>query len=329
MRNDKLRLRVSEEFDGLRLDIFCSRRVADRTRSYFTKLAAAGNILLDGEPAKPSHKVKAGMSVTVLLTAPPPLQAKPEKIDLDIVYEDERIIVIDKRAGMVVHPAAGNYEGTLVSALLYHFGELARKREDQIRPGIVHRLDKDTSGLIVAARDGASLAFLQARLKERVVKRTYLALLWGNIENSDGVIDLPIGRNERDRKKMSVYARYGREATTMYEVEERFGLATLARITLKTGRTHQIRVHMSHFGHPVVGDPTYRGRSHYLRRLSKSERITGTSLLGILSRQALHATELQLPHPDDGRIMNFTSPLPEDMKTAVEFLRSNPLSGGR
>lgn len=320
MANQILKLNVPEDLQGLRLDIFCSRKVSDRTRSYFTKLAAAGHILADGVPAKPSVKVKAGMKITVELAPPPSIEARAENIDLDIVYEDNRIAVINKPAGMVVHPAAGNYEGTLVNALLYHFGKPSGTNIDPIRPGLVHRLDKDTSGLLVVAKDEIALAFLQSELKQRNIKRVYRALVWGDLDSDSGVIDLPIGRSERDRKKMSVYPRRGREAVTDYFVEQRWGIASLIRLQLQTGRTHQIRVHISYFGHPVVGDADYGGRTTYLRRLSKKDKINGTGLLGIMKRQALHAVELELPHPADGRIMNFKSELPHDIKSALNFL---------
>jgi len=318
---NKLRLNVTEELQGLRLDIFCSRKVSDRTRSYFTKLASSGHISVDGIAVKPSFKVRTGMRVVVELVAPPPIEARPENIAIEVVYEDRRIIIVNKPPGMVVHPAAGNYEGTLVNALLYHFGKPSGENIDLIRPGLVHRLDKDTSGLLVVAKDELALSFLQAELKERRIKRIYRALVWGDIGSDSGTIKLPVGRSERDRKKMTVYPRHGREAITHYEVEERFKLATLARLRLQTGRTHQIRVHMSYFGNPLIGDPEYGGRSTYVRRLSRDDRLRAAELLGILQRQALHAVELELPHPDDGRMINFRSELPEDMKSALKYLR--------
>ena len=278
--------------------------------------------MVDGKIAKPSLKVKRGMQVEIELTAPPPMEARPEDIPLDIIYEDNRIAVVDKSAGMVVHPAAGNYEGTLVNALIHHFGETIGKQYDPVRPGLVHRLDKDTSGLLVIAKDERGLAFLQRELKERRIKRHYKAICWGNLEPDRGTIDLPIGRSDRDRKKMVVFPRIGRDAITHYEVLERSGLADLVLLKLETGRTHQIRVHLSHFGHPVTGDPTYGGRSKYIKRLHGMNRQVATRLLSILSRQALHAFRLEFPHPDDGRIVEFESELPEDIFEALEYLRS-------
>lgn len=321
MTPQKLRLIVPEELSGERLDIFCARKVTDRTRSYFTKLASAGHVRVDGKPAKPSLKVKSGMKIEIEIVAPPPLEAAAEDIPLDIVYEDSRILVINKSPGMVVHPAAGNYEGTLVNAVLFHLGGEARGEMDPARLGLVHRLDKDTSGLLVVAKDERALAFLQRKLKEREMGRHYMALVWGNIEPGTGKIDLPIGRSERDRKIMMVNPRVGRPAVTHYRVEERFGLADLLALKLETGRTHQIRVHLSHYGHPVIGNPAYGGRSKYLRRFDHKKQMAATPLLGILERQALHAFRLELPHPEDERPMTFESNLPDDFVAALNYLR--------
>jgi 23S rRNA pseudouridine1911/1915/1917 synthase len=277
---------------------------------------------VDGKTARPSLKVKKGMQVEIELIEPPPLEAKPEDIPLDIIYEDNRVAVVDKPAGMVVHPAAGNYEGTLVNALMHHFSETIGRQYDPVRPGLVHRLDKDTSGLLVIAKDERGLAFLQRELKVRRIERHYKAICWGNLEPNRGTIDLPIGRSDRDRKKMIVYPRVGREAVTHYEVLESFELADLVLLKLETGRTHQIRVHLSHYGHPIAGDPTYSGRSKYIRRLQGTNRQAATRLMGILSRQALHAFRLEFPHPDDGRMLGFESELPEDISEALEYLRS-------
>lgn len=321
MNGNKLKLRVPENLEGLRLDIFCARKVTDRTRSYFTRLASAGHISVDGRPAKASFNVKRGMQVEIEIVEPPPIEAGPENIPLDVIFEDERVVVINKPAGMVVHPAAGNYEGTLVNALLYHFGQSIGGQPDKIRPGLVHRLDKDTSGLLVVAKDQMALAYLQRELKERRIKRQYTAICWGRLDPPEGTADLPIGRSERDRKTMVVNPRVGREAITHYEVAESFGLADLVFLKLETGRTHQIRVHLSYLGHPLVGDPSYGGRAKYIKRLDGKDLRIATELLGILGRQALHATRLEFPHPDDGRPARFESDLPADMLAAVERLR--------
>lgn len=321
MSGKNLKLRVPEDLEGLRLDIFCARKVSDRSRSYFTKLASAGHIMVDGRQAKASLNVKRGMQVEVKLVEPPPIEAKPEEIPLNVIYEDSRLAVINKPPGMVVHPAAGNYEGTLVNALLYHFGKAIGGQPDRIRPGLVHRLDKDTSGLLVVAKDLMALAFLQQELKERRIKRQYTAICWGRLDPHRGTVDLPIGRSERDRKKMTVNPRVGREALTHYEVVEKFGIAAIVSLRLQTGRTHQIRVHLSHLGHPLVGDPVYGGRAQYLKRFDGSERREAAGLLSILGRQALHASRLEFPHPQNGRIVEFECGLPADMLEALEYLR--------
>jgi 23S rRNA pseudouridine1911/1915/1917 synthase len=320
--NHILKLSVPADCEGLRLDIFCARKVEDRTRSYFTKLASSGHITVDGKPAKASFNVKKGMSVEVEMVSPPPIEAAPENIPVEVVYEDSRIIIVNKTAGMVVHPAAGNYAGTLVNALLYYFGRSQAEEMDSTRLGLVHRLDKDTSGLLVVAKDERALAYLQNQLKNRKIKRVYSALVWGNMEPDNGTIDLPIGRSERDRKIMRVNPKHGREAITHYEVMERFKGCDLVRIRLETGRTHQIRVHLSYYGHPVAGDPIYGGRSKYLKRLGKNEVTLLSPLMGLLKRQALHASELSLPHPDDEKEKTFKSDLPEDIEKAVSFLRN-------
>jgi 23S rRNA pseudouridine1911/1915/1917 synthase len=317
-----LKLSVPADCDGERLDIFCSRKIEDRTRSYFTKLASSGHIRVNGKPSKASLKVRQDMLVEIELVSPPPIEAEPEDIPVEVIYEDQRIIVINKSPGMVVHPAAGNYEGTLVNALLHYFGGKKSEIIDPVRLGLVHRLDKDTSGLLAVAKDEQALSFLQNHLKERNIKRTYKALIWGNIEPSRGTIDLPVGRSEKDRKKMQVNPRYGRDAVTHYEVIERFSGCDLVSVGLETGRTHQIRVHLSYYGHPVVGDPTYNGRSKYLKRLGKNEVTRLSPLMGILERQALHASELTLPHPDDGEERSFSCELPDDIARAITFLRN-------
>ena len=240
MATHKLRLIVPDELAGERLDIFCSRKVSDRTRSYFTKLAASGHITVDNKISKPSLKVKPGMSIEIEIVPAPPIEVEPEDIPLDIVYEDNRIMVINKPAGMVVHPAAGNYEGTLVNAVLFHLGKAPVAEMDTARLGLVHRIDKDTSGLLVIAKDDQALAYLQTRLKERNIKRLYMAIVWGNMELDRGKIDLPVGRSERDRKIMMVNPRHGRNAVTHYEVLERFGLANLIQLRLETGIHEEI-----------------------------------------------------------------------------------------
>lgn len=319
MKTPILKLTVPEIERGTRLDIFCSHRVEGYSRSHFTKLATSGHITIDGKAAKASHKVKPGQVIELELVSPPPIEALPENIPLNIIYEDDYLLVLNKPADMVCHPAAGNYTGTLVNGLLYYFSRL-REFSDKIRPGLVHRLDKDTSGLLVVAKDEKTLRELQLSLKNRLIKRQYIALVWGRMPQPEGIIDLPMGRSESDRKKMKVFGAKSREATTNYEVLKSYSIAELVRLRLQTGRTHQIRVHLSYFGNPVVGDPTYGGRSKAVMKLSGPKRRLGLSLLRTINRQALHAWNLGFDHPATGEKINLTCEPPEDFQKTVELL---------
>ena len=319
MKTPILKLTVPEIERGTRLDIFCSHRVEGYSRSHFTKLATSGHITIDGKAAKASHKVKPGQVIELELVSPPPTEALPENIPLNIVYEDDYLLVINKPADMVCHPAAGNYAGTLVNGLLYYFSRL-REFSDKIRPGLVHRLDKDTSGLLVVAKDEKTLRELQLSLKNRLIKRQYIALVWGKMPQPEGIIDLPMGRSESDRKKMKVFGAKSREAMTNYEVLKSYSIAELVRLKLQTGRTHQIRVHLSYFGNPVVGDSTYGGRSKAVTKLSGPKRRLGLSLLRTINRQALHAWNLGFDHPATGEKINLTCEPPEDFQKTVELL---------
>ncbi len=314
-----LKLTVPENEAGNRLDIFCARKVFDHTRSHFTKLASGGYITLNGKQLKPSYKVKPGDQIVIEMVAPPPLEAEPEDIPLDIVYEDEYLLIVNKQAGVVCHPAAGNYDGTLINGLLYHFKGLA-DFSDKLRPGLVHRLDKDTSGLLVIAKTEQMLATLQKMMKKRTIKREYAALVWGKMPQAEGTIDLPMGRSPSDRKVMKVYGTKARDAVTHFKVIHTFNIAELLRVKLETGRTHQIRVHLSHYGNPVVGDPAYGGRSKSVTRLTGPKKQLGLSLLRTLETQALHAQKLTFMHPRKQKEMSFESNLPEDFQKAIEIL---------
>ncbi len=321
MEAPRLKLTVPAPESGNRLDVFCTHRIEGYSRSHFTKLATSGYITINGQPLKPSHKVKPGEIIIIEMAAPNPIEAQPEEIPLDIVFEDDYLLIVNKPSGMVCHPAAGNYTGTLINGLLHHFSQLSNF-SDRIRPGLVHRLDKDTSGLLVVAKDEKTLAQLQTMMKARLISREYTALVWGKIAQAEGTIDLPMGRSISDRKVMKVYGAKPREAVTHYEVIESYEIAELLKVRLQTGRTHQIRVHLSYFGNPVVGDSTYGGRSKAITRLTGPKKQLGLSLLRVLDSQALHARKLSFEHPVTKEPMSFSSDLPEDFQKAVDILEA-------
>lgn len=298
---------IDHEAASARLDVFlAAQEELDLSRAQAQKLIQNGSVTINGkEPAKAGQKLKEGDRVQVLLPEAREYQLSPETIPLSIVYEDKDLLVVDKPAGMVVHPAPGHYSGTLVNALLHHCGEELTGIGGVLRPGIVHRLDKDTSGLLVVAKTEQSHRHLVAQMKSRQVNRIYLALVKGNLAVASGVVDAPIGRHPVQRKRMAVIGS-GKEAVTHFRVLEAFPGYTLLEVRLHTGRTHQIRVHLAHIGHPVVGDPVYgRGRDN----------------LG-LERQALHAAQLSFTHPATGQGLTFVSPLPPDIRAALTKLRT-------
>ncbi len=297
-----------------RLDMFISHHEPHISRNRIQTLIHDGLALVNGKIEKPGYKIKLGDTVTLDLPERKVYEVLPENIPLFVIYEDAHLIVLNKPPGLVVHPAPGNYTGTLVNALLYHYGplpssgpgELGTERE---RAGIVHRLDKDTSGVMVAARSREALAALSAQFKSRVVQKRYLALVAGVIKKGSGTIETGIGRHVKERKKISVHTHHAREAVTLYKVKERFANATLVEVEIKTGRTHQIRVHMAHVGHPVLGDTTYGGA-----RAAKAGDIP-------VPRQMLHAESLSLLHPETGHPMTFSAPPPPDMAAVTAALR--------
>jgi len=282
----------------VRLDQHLRERYPQHSRAYLQKLIEAGDVHVNGQTAKPSHHVRAGDRIEIEFPPPRPLAAQPEAIPLSILYEDADLIVVNKPAGLVVHPAAGNREHTLVNALLHHCrGQLAGIGGVE-RPGIVHRLDKGTSGCLVVAKTDFAHQSLVAQFKSRGVTKIYRALCWGEFARRSGRVDTAIGRSDRDRKKMSSGSRRGRPSLTEYRVLKQRADFALIELTLHTGRTHQIRVHMAHVGHPVVGDTTY-GRAR------KSD-IS-------VARPLLHAYKLGFTHPRTGARMEFTAPIPDDM----------------
>jgi len=319
---------VSREFDIVvppgkereRLDRFLTRHVENATRSKVHRAIENGHVLVDGKRVKPSHKVSPGEKIHVALPKPPPQEIVPENIPLTILYEDDFLLVVNKPAGMVTHPAYGNYTGTLVNALLYHCnGQLSRISDREFtRPGIVHRLDKDTSGLMVVAKDDVTHAKLAKQFSHRTVDRAYWALVWGILRKPAGVIEASLGRSKSDRKKVAVTAE-GKPAATHYNVLKEFTFLSLVELKLLTGRTHQIRVHLHHIGHPVFGDPTYGGRKIVYQPAGSAtafkQRVQ--HLLSLINRQALHAKTLGFVHPTTGARMTFDSELPPDMQAVL------------
>ena len=286
---------------GERIDKFIADNSERISRSYAAKLCAVRCVLVEGKNADKKYKLKGGEMIEIDVPEPETVEVLPENIPLDIVYEDDDLIVVNKPQGMVVHPAAGNERGTLVNALMYHCGGSLSAINGVIRPGIVHRIDKDTSGLLVAAKNNEAHLFLSAQLKERKAVRKYIALVNGNIKEDRGTINKPIARHPNDRKKMAVVSG-GREAVTHYNVLERYGGYTLVECILETGRTHQIRVHMASIGHSIVGDPVYG---------IKKEKYK-------LNGQLLHAKTIGFVHPSTGEMMEFTSELPDYFKEVIE-----------
>jgi 23S rRNA pseudouridine1911/1915/1917 synthase len=300
-----------------RLDRFVAERL-ELSRTRVQKLLSAGRILVDGRPGKKSETLEPGAVVRVEVPPAEPVAIEPEDIPLDIVYEDEHLLVVDKRAGMVVHPAPGHRSGTLVNALLWHVPTLSGVG-GRARPGIVHRLDRDTSGLMVVAKTDRAHRKLSDALRARRVKRFYLAAAWGHIAESPLVIDAPIGRDPKDRKRMAV-VEGGRPAMTRIEVRERWERADLLHVALRTGRTHQIRVHLAHVGHPVIGDPVYG--VGWERGLGGPTRRWVDQLARKVERQFLHAAELVFEHPETGERMRFRADLPADLAAVAEWARS-------
>ena len=300
-----------------RLDRFLAEQLPELSRSQLKILIDDGRVRLGGKSVKASLRLKGGEAMTVSIPPPEPTAARPQDLPLTILYEDSRLIVVDKPAGLVVHPAAGHREGTLVNALLHHCRDLAGIG-GELRPGIVHRLDKDTSGVMVATKDDAAHQYLAAQFKVHSITRRYLALIHGLPTAAAGTIELPIGRHPVQRKKMSTQSRAGRRAVTHWRVLRRYaadGLA-LVELTLETGRTHQIRVHLSESRMPVVGDPVYGG-SQRGKALADPEL---RAMVRALGRQALHARLLGFIHPESGAYLEVQSPLPADMADLVAYL---------
>ena len=290
---------------GTRIDAWLSANIPDLTRNAAQRLLTEGMVLVNGKPPKKNYKVSAGDTVTVTIPEAAEVPLVPQNIPLDIVYEDEDVVVVNKPRGMVVHPAPGHPDGTLVNALMYHCGDSLSGVGGEKRPGNVHRIDKDTSGLLIVAKNDAAHLALSAQLSDRSLSRVYRAVVTGNLKQDSGTVDAPIGRHPNDRKKMAVTHQNSRNAVTHWSVLERYRGYTHVRCKLETGRTHQIRVHMAHIGHPLLGDEVY-GHA----------KLPEKGLIG----QCLHAKELQFIHPRTGEAIHLDTELPDYFKDVLTRL---------
>ncbi|KAF0133518.1 MAG: 23S rRNA pseudouridine synthase [Candidatus Saganbacteria bacterium] len=296
---------IDKKTDKQRLDIFLAKQNMGLSRAYVQRLIEQKEILVNGLPQKHSYKLKVGDNVTVEISPPKKIEVEAENIPLDVVYEDEDLLVVNKPRGMVTHPAVGNFKGTLVNALLYHIKNLSGIG-GFLRPGIIHRLDKDTSGLLLVAKSDFAHHFLSGQMKDRKIKKIYMALVHGLVKQDEGYVQARIGRHPVNRQKMAVIKNpdlKSREALTFFKVIKRYKEFTLVELDLKTGRTHQIRVHMSHIGHPIIGDKTYGGK---------------TKINGMEVKTMLHAKKIGFCHPRTGKYMEFIKEIPDDMAQVLE-----------
>ena len=301
---EPIRLRASEESKNQRLDAFLASSLDGLTRSQATRLIESGEVAVNGRAVSKSYKLAGGEDVAVTLPEPEPVEAVPQDIPLDVVYEDADVIVVNKPSGMVVHPAPGHPDGTLVNALLYHCAGTLSGVGGALRPGIVHRIDRDTSGLIIAAKNDAAHQYLSAQLADHTLARTYECIVVGKLREDRGTVDAPIARHPTDRKRMAVVAG-GREAVTHWEVIARYPGYTHVRCWLETGRTHQIRVHMAYIGHPILGDTVYGAKKE----------VPG------LTGQCLHAVGLRFLHPRTHEVVELSCPLPEEFTRMLQKIR--------
>ena len=297
-------LRASEESKNQRLDAFLASSLDGLTRSQATRLIESGEVAVNGRAVSNSYKLAGGEDIAVTLPEPEPVEAVPQDIPLDVVYEDADVIVVNKPSGMVVHPAPGHPDGTLVNALLYHCAGTLSGVGGALRPGIVHRIDRDTSGLIIAAKNDAAHQYLSAQLADHTLARTYECIVVGKLREDRGTVDAPIARHPTDRKRMAVVAG-GREAVTHWEVIARYPGYTHVRCRLETGRTHQIRVHMAYIGHPILGDTVYGAKKE----------VAG------LTGQCLHAVGLRFLHPRTHEVMELSCPLPDEFTRMLQKIR--------
>lgn len=309
--------------EPLRVDKFLMNFVENATRNKVQQAAKQGNIFVNGIAVKSNHRVKANDEVKVMFAHPPhEYLLTPENLPINIVYEDDELLVVNKPAGMVVHPGHGNYSGTLINALIYHFGNLPNNSSN--RPGLVHRIDKETSGLLVIAKTENAMNHLAQQFFLKTSEREYIALVWGNVQEDEGTVQGHIGRHLKDRLLMDVFpdGTHGKEAVTHYKVLERFGYTTLISCKLETGRTHQIRVHMKHIGHTLFNDERYGGNKILKGTTFAKYKQFVENCFEILPRQALHAKTLGFDHPTNGKFLRFDSELPEDMVKCIEKWRN-------
>jgi 23S rRNA pseudouridine1911/1915/1917 synthase len=314
---------ATEGQEPLRVDRFLMNFIENATRNKIQKAIKNGNVLVNDKTVKSNHKIKPGDEVRVVLAHPPQENLLvAENIPINIIYEDNDLLVVDKEAGMVVHPGHGNHTGTLVNGLLYHIENLPKNSNE--RPGLVHRIDKDTSGLLVVAKNDESMTHLAKQFYDKTTERLYYALVWGNVENNEGTIEGNIGRSLKNRLQMSVFpdGEYGKPAITHYKVLERFGYVTLVQCQLETGRTHQIRAHFKHIGHPLFNDERYGGDKILKGTTFTKYKQFVDNCFKILPRQALHAKTLGFEHPKTKDFMRFESKLPQDMEQCIEKWRN-------
>lgn len=319
MAQKNYEIQAPENIGKERLDKFLVNRLPEISRARLQKLIDDNNILVNEAPTKASHIVKPGELIRVAIPGPAPIDVAPENLPLEITYEDDYLLVLNKAAGMVVHPAFANFSGTLVNALLFHCRNLS-KVGGNFRPGLVHRLDKDTSGLLVVAKDDHTHALLAQQFSARTIDREYVAVVWGICQQKSGRIETHLGRSRVDRTRI-VVQKEGKKAITDYQVLEEFDFASFVRLKLHTGRTHQIRVHMMFIGHPVFGDGAYSGRNQQLKALNRGQFGFAAALLNLYRRQMLHARTLGFDHPHTGAKMRFECPLPDDLQSLLAHLR--------
>jgi 23S rRNA pseudouridine1911/1915/1917 synthase len=316
---DRFTFTAESKDENSRVDHYLNAKLDGVSRTRIQKLIKDGFVTVNGEEIKANYRVRNGDEIEAIIPDAREFHLEPENIPLNIMYEDEHLLVINKPAGLVVHPAIGNYTGTLLNGLLYHLKNNPRKSLID-RPGLVHRLDKETSGLLIAAKNEKTLNYMQEELKQRRIKREYRTLVWGHVKEIEGRIELPIGRSDNDRRKMTVRMTNARNAITKYSLNTRYKFIDYLNVSLQTGRTHQIRVHFSHLGHPVVGDREYGGDEKVLGGLFDLYRNEAKTILQIMPRQSLHAYKLKFKHPETGLVHTIKSDLPEDMQKIINYL---------